>query len=242
MNTVIYITVVAVTDWPRLVWRCVAAVWVWPWRLAAAAAAVPGVPTPAPVSPRPDWTPCRGDLGPSLIRRCALEGILPFDQHLGGGFAGCRCSLSVCSLLISGTDPVEISHRTRQKDHLLVFYSNKWRNAIYWGDSPGIFPRVSQCTWNEAARLLRFEVFTFHRFFCKSNLNMVSIWPDQSESSEDWRARATAKNNSGSIDPNAKYINAYPRLGIDRCDCNKVDTWNIYLDIAFVYRFLGFPN
>lgn len=97
MNTPIYIKVVAVTDRPALVWRCVAAVRVWPWRVAAAAA-VPGMPTPAPVSPRPDWTPCRGDLGPPLIRRRALEGILPFDHHLGGGYAGCWRTLSFCSL------------------------------------------------------------------------------------------------------------------------------------------------
>lgn len=54
MNTAIYIQVVTVTDWPALIWGRVAAVWVWPWRVAATAAAVPGMPTPAPVSPRPD--------------------------------------------------------------------------------------------------------------------------------------------------------------------------------------------
>lgn len=170
MNTVIYITVVTVTDWPRLVWRCVAALWVWPWRLAVAAAAVPGVPTPSPVSPRPDWTPCRGDLRPSLIRRCALEGILPFDHQLGGGFAGCRCSLSVCSLLISGTDPVEISHRSSagflskqmEKRHLLRNCSRNFsestseRVPVYLERScwtveiPSLhFPQIFLQTWSK---------------------------------------------------------------------------------------------
>lgn len=236
MNSPIYVTLVTVTDWPRLIWRCVAAVWVWPWRLAAAAAAaVPGMPTPALVSPRPDWTRCRGDLGPPLIRRRALEGILPFDHHLGGGVAVCRCSLSVCSLWYLELIPLQWAIQPCRKiicwflfklteiHHLLIemlleFSKNQQAN-------------VSQCILDKAAGLFRFQVFTFHGLFCKPHLNMVSIWPDQSESLEDWGARATARNSGGSIDPNTKNIDTYARLGIDRCDWNKVDTLNIYLDI-----------